>query len=79
MYVLSVSSSPNTCTFSVWFGVCVHVYVILSCVQWLADEFIPYLKEWEGSVEKRSGFSPQSKAMMVIAKETRNGINITGK
>jgi len=47
-------------------------------VQWLTDEFIPYLKEWESSVEKRNGFSPQSKSMMVLAKETRNGINVTG-
>ena len=36
------------------------------------------LKEWESSVEKRSGFSPQSKSMMVVAKETRDGIKITG-
>ena len=53
-------------------------YVIRSCVQWLKDEFIPYLKEWEDSVEKRNGCSPQSKSMMVLAKETCNGINITG-
>lgn len=57
----------------------VCIYAIHSCVQWLTDEFTPYLKEWEGSVEKRSGFSPQSKSMMLLAKETRNGINITGK
>ena len=79
MYVLSVNSSSNTCsTLSVYDLLYIYTYAILY-VQWLADEFIPYLKEWEGSVEKRSGFSPQSKTMMVIAKETRNGINITGK
>ena len=58
-----------------------HSYMVILlaiCVQWLADEFIPYLKEWESSVGKRSGFSSQSKSMMVVAKETRNGIKITG-
>ena len=56
--------------------VCIHV--VHSCLQWLTDEFIPYLNEWESSIKKRRIFSPPSKSMMLLAKETRNGINITG-
>jgi len=49
-------------------------------VQWLTDEFIPYLKEWEDSVEKRKGFTQlrQFKSMIVMPEDTRNGIYITG-
>lgn len=44
----------------------------------MMDEFIPYLKSWEESVEKRNGFTPQAKAMMLLARETRQGIDVTG-
>jgi len=44
----------------------------------MTDEFIPYLKSWEESVEKRSGFTPQAKGMMLLARETRQGIDVTG-
>ena len=53
------------------------LHVIRSCVWWLTDKIISYLKEWEGSIEKRNGFSPQSKSIMVLAKETHKEINIT--
>ena len=57
-----------------------HLYGTLCInVQWLTDEFIPYLKQWEMSVQKRPGaFTPQAKGMMLLAKETRHGIEITG-
>lgn len=48
------------------------------CVQWLTEEFVPYLKQWEESVQKRVGFTPQAKGMMLLAKETRHGIDVTG-
>lgn len=48
-------------------------------LKWLTDEFIPYLKQWEKSVQKRKGFTPQEKGMMVLAKETRQGIDVIVK
>jgi len=48
-------------------------------MQWLKEEFLLYLLEWEESVGKRKGYSKKEKAMMVLSNETRLGIQITGK
>lgn len=40
---------------------------------------MPYLKAWEDSVNRREGFTANEKKMMMISKETLNGIRITGK
>ena len=53
-------------------------FVIMNLLQWLKDELLSYLQQWEKSVEKREGFSPKAKSMMVITKETRFGIRVTG-
>jgi len=47
--------------------------------QWLKEELLPYLAEWDKSVAGRTGFSDKEKAMMVLTHETRLGIRITGK
>ena len=39
---------------------------------------MPYLKSWEESVQKRIGYTPQAKGTMLLAKETRDGIDVTG-
>ena len=39
---------------------------------------MPYLKSWEKSVQEREGYTPQAKGMMLLAKETRDGIDVTG-
>jgi len=39
---------------------------------------VPYLKQWEESVQQRKGYSPQAKGMMLLANETRQGIYVTG-
>jgi len=36
------------------------------------------LRQWEESVQKREGYTPQEKGMMVLANETRQGIFATG-
>ena len=56
----------------------VFYFLFIICAQWITDEFIPYLKSWEESVQKRNGFTPQEKAMMLLARETRQGIDVTG-
>ena len=47
-------------------------------LQWLTDVFLPYLDEWEESVDGREGFSPSQKNMMMLSKETRDGLKLTG-
>lgn len=44
----------------------------------LQEELLPYLQKWEDSVNERKGFSAKAKAMMVLTKETRFGIHVTG-
>jgi len=50
-------------------------FVFLLMLQWLTDEFIP---EWENSVKTTKGFNSKAKDMMVLAHETRQGIEVTG-
>jgi len=39
---------------------------------------MPYLDHWEKSVYAREGFSAKQKEMMLMPKETRLGITVTG-
>ena len=47
-------------------------------LQWLKDDFLGYLDDWENSVQKREGFSNKQKSMMLMPVETRQGIRVTG-
>ena len=38
-----------------------HLAIIVCSFQWLKDEFLGYLKEWEDSVSKREGFTKKEK------------------
>ena len=38
---------------------------------------MPYLDECEESVDRREGFSPSQKNMMMLSKETREGLKLT--
>ena len=48
--------------------------------QWLEQQFLPYLEEWESSVRSRPGYEGDKAAqkMMLLPLETRQGILITG-
>lgn len=46
--------------------------------QWLADDFLGYLGEWEDSVKKREGFSKLEKKLMLLSPETLLGLRMTG-
>ena len=48
-------------------------------MQWLEDEFLGYLQNWEGSVMAQSGLSMKEKNSMLLSPETRFGIEVTGK
>jgi len=47
-------------------------------LQWLETEFIPYLEQWENTTMAREGFSAKEKELMLLARETRIVITITG-
>ena len=47
-------------------------------MQWLKDDFLGYLQEWESSVKTMEGFEPAEKKMMLLTAETLLGIQITG-
>ena len=48
-------------------------------MQWLEEEFLGYLGQWSDSVGKREGFTPAEKKLMMLPKETQEGLKITGK
>ena len=52
--------------------------MVTNFMQWLEDEFLPYLKEWECSVMNRPGFTPAQRKKMLLSKETLLGLRITG-
>ena len=47
-------------------------------LQWLTEEFLPYLDLWEKTVSEREGFLNAEKNMMLLSQETRDGLRITG-
>jgi len=47
-------------------------------LQWLDQEFIPYLDEWEKRVEDREGFSNLAEKQMLLSRATLLGIRMTG-
>ena len=43
-------------------------------LQWLKEDFLGYLDKWEVSVKNRTGFTSAEKNMMLLSKETREGL-----
>ena len=50
----------------------------LSFLQWLKEEFIEYLGEWQQSVLARDGYNRMQRSKMLLSPETLLGIRITG-
>ena len=51
-----------------------HVYV-----QWLKEDFLGYLQEWDTSVEQRTGdFTEAERKKMRLSDETLEGLRMTG-
>ena len=48
-------------------------------VQWLEKEFLPYLDEWERSVNERDGYDDTQKKRMLLSEQTILGLRMTGK
>ena len=47
-------------------------------MQWLEEDFLGYLEEWEKSVAARKGFSKTEKNKMLLSDATRSGLKFTG-
>ena len=47
-------------------------------IQWLEEEFLPYLDSWEYSVQEREGYCVAEKNKMLLSVETRLGLKFTG-
>ena len=50
----------------------------LLLMQWLETDFLGYLKEWEDSVNARTDVPDAQKPMMLLSRETIEGLHITG-
>ena len=47
--------------------------------QWLQEDFMGYLQEWESSVQEREGdFTQAERNKMQLSHETLQGLKITG-
>ena len=60
-------------TLSKYMPLCTKYYI-----QWLEEEFLPYLDQWEKSVEAREGFTKTQKKQMLLSSETHLGLRMTG-
>ena len=47
-------------------------------MQWLQDCFLGYIQEWQSSIDSREGFTKGQKQMMCLARETVDGLKMTG-
>ena len=47
-------------------------------LQWLEEQFLGFLADWEKSVEDRKGFSKAERQKMLLSPETRLGLRMTG-
>lgn len=47
-------------------------------LQWLKNDFLGYLRDWEASVKSRQGFQSAERVKMVLSRQTREGLQITG-
>ena len=55
-----------------------HILPYSIYIQWLEEEFLPYLDRWERSVQEREGFSVAEQNKMLLSTETRLGLKFTG-
>ena len=56
----------------------IYIYTGLYTLQWLCQDFLRYLDDWERSVQARQGFTTSQKAMMTLSRETTEGLRMTG-
>ena len=47
-------------------------------MQWLSEDFLHYLSEWEESVEAREDVNDAEKPIMLLSAQTSYGLKMTG-
>ena len=47
-------------------------------MQWLREEFVPYLVEWHNEVENEPGLNKSGKAKMFLSQQSFVGLVMTG-
>lgn len=47
-------------------------------MQWLMNDFLGYLDEWDLSVQNREEFTDAEKKKMCLSEETLGGLRMTG-
>ena len=55
-----------------------HKSTIFPILQWLEETFLPYLDKWEANVKDHKVFSITQKKVMLLSKETRDELRMTG-
>ena len=50
----------------------------LLLLQFLRNELLPYFNKWETGVAARIGFSKEERNLMLLSRESRHGITLTG-
>ena len=57
---------------------CVYIELCVLQLQWLSEDFLSYLNEWEESVEAREDVDDAEKAVMLLSAQTSYGLKMTG-
>ena len=65
------------CSLTGWVDTCHNLLIPLS-LQWLKEEFLPYLERWQKSAQEREGFSDAEVEKMQLSDETLLGLRMTG-
>lgn len=53
------------------------MYIVHYNIQWLEEEFLDYLDEWDTEVKGRPGFT-DCEEKMTLSQETLEGLRMTG-
>ena len=57
---------------------CYNNFTTVLAFQWLKEEFLGYLDDWERSVNNHEGFTAAQRSMMLLSQQTLEGIRTTG-
>ena len=55
-----------------------YMYINFESLQWLIDDFLEYLKEWETEVDGRKDLKKSERNKMILSRETLDGLKMTG-
>ena len=53
-------------------------YKLYCWLQWLCNDFIGYLAEWESEVASMAGLKQGERQKLTLSRETMDGLKITG-